>query len=328
MTMTPIAPCPHAHVLTLPVRLRPGAAVLCRPGNELQVGISDDSSVIVVLPKDIAAWDITALLRNLDGIRPVNVVMKKLPALRKQQQSVIEVLAHLAAEQLLQLPQSLVDQDELVHPVTFRSTPVSAGTMHSARNVWVIGSGAIYRSMKSPLASRGCQVTSVKDLPLSVSAIDFFSELARQSIHPPMVILSDYIVHDPLVTRALSELGIPHICIYNRDNRTIIGPTVIPSLTACTRCLDLYRTDQDPAWPQLAAQLLFRTTDAPAVSVQAAISVVLNEIDALRKGTPLLTTDATFEVSVPEGIYRRRNWDRHVRCFCHNGALSTRHQVF
>src|SRR5258708_24971775 len=58
----------------------------------------------------------------------------------------------------------------------------------------------------------------------------------------------------------------------------VVGPLVIPGRTACLRCLDLFRTDRDPAWPLILAQLAGRppspvACDAPlaaAVAAQAA----------------------------------------------------------
>jgi bacteriocin biosynthesis cyclodehydratase domain-containing protein len=46
----------------------------------------------------------------------------------------------------------------------------------------------------------------------------------------------------------------PHLVVRLVEGRAVVGPFVVPGSTACLRCLDAYRTEQDPAWPLLVEQ--------------------------------------------------------------------------
>ncbi len=47
----------------------------------------------------------------------------------------------------------------------------------------------------------------------------------------------------------------PHLVVGVCETGGAVGPLVVPGRSACLRCLDLSRTDRDPAWPVVQAQL-------------------------------------------------------------------------
>jgi hypothetical protein len=63
---------------------------------------------------------------------------------------------------------------------------------------------------------------------------------------------------------ALVADGVPHLLAEVRDGVGVVGPLVLPGSTACLHCLDLARSDLDPAWPTLAAQLATPPRGTPA----------------------------------------------------------------
>lgn len=67
--------------------------------------------------------------------------------------------------------------------------------------------------------------------------------------------LSDNLVAEPRLVRDLQREGIAHLPVRVRDGTGLVGPLVIPGVTSCLRCADLHRSDRDPAWPAIAAQL-------------------------------------------------------------------------
>lgn len=77
-------------------------------------------------------------------------------------------------------------------------------------------------------------------------------DLARA--RPALAVLTDAWVSDPVRTAPLLRHDVAHLPIVVDDGVTI-GPTVVPGSSACTRCLELARTDADPAWPAVATQL-------------------------------------------------------------------------
>jgi len=126
----------------------------------------------------------------------------------------------------------------------------------------------------------------------------------------------------PLELRAsLMREQVPHLAASADEAIGIVGPLVIPGRTACLRCMDLTRTDRDPAWPLILAQLAGRATDplacdaplAAAVAAQAAAQV-LAFID--RAAAAEAVTNGTLELFLPGWQWRRRTWPRHADCAC------------
>jgi bacteriocin biosynthesis cyclodehydratase domain-containing protein len=114
---------------------------------------------------------------------------------------------------------------------------------------------------------------------------------------------------------------VAHLAISASEAIGVVGPLVIPGRTACLRCLDLARSDRDPAWPLILAQLSGRRPDslscdaplATAVAAQAAFQA-LAVID--RAGLADAAANGTLELVLPGWQWRRRTWLPHPRCSC------------
>jgi len=126
----------------------------------------------------------------------------------------------------------------------------------------------------------------------------------------------------PMELRArLMREQIPHLAASADEAIGIVGPLVIPGRTACLRCMDLTRTDRDPAWPLILAQLAGRAPDplacdaplAAAVAAQAAAQG-LAFID--RAAVADAVTNGTLELVLPGWQWRRRTWMPHQDCSC------------
>ena len=61
----------------------------------------------------------------------------------------------------------------------------------------------------------------------------------------------------------LLNAGRPHLAVVAGADRASAGPLVVPGGSACLRCLELHRTDRDPSWPAVAAQLAGGDTGRP-----------------------------------------------------------------
>jgi hypothetical protein len=127
--------------------------------------------------------------------------------------------------------------------------------------------------------------------------------------------------HPPELRAGLMRERIPHLAASADEAIGVVGPLVIPGRTACLRCMDLTRTDRDPAWPLILAQLAGRGPDplacdaplAAAVAAQAAAQV-LAFTD--RPTAARAVTDGTLELVLPGWQWRRKTWPRHRDCSC------------
>jgi hypothetical protein len=73
----------------------------------------------------------------------------------------------------------------------------------------------------------------------------------------------------------LTVRALPHLFIEVYEDRAALGPLVLPGRTACVGCRDLARTDHDPQWPLVLAQL-----GAPARGVRPACDGTLAALAA------------------------------------------------
>lgn len=127
---------------------------------------------------------------------------------------------------------------------------------------------------------------------------------------------------DPLEVHPLLRDGTPHLLAVVRERVGVVGPFVVPGVSACLRCLDLHRTDRDPRWPFVAAQLGTDGTGdagtgacAAAVAGATAAIAVLQVLGWLDTGALPATASATLEVD-ESGQVRRRAWSVHPGCGC------------
>jgi len=143
---------------------------------------------------------------------------------------------------------------------------------------------------------------------------------------PDLVVLTAR--HVPELQAELMRDQVPHLVVSASEAIGIVGPLVMPGRTACLRCLDLFRTDHDPAWPLILAQLAGRppgplSCDAPlaaAVAAQAT-SQALAFIDT--SPSAVAVTNGTLELVLPGWQWRRRTWPPHPECSCGSQTRAT-----
>ena len=177
----------------------------------------------------------------------------------------------------------------------------------SAMTVQLRGSGLVAASLTDLLTRSGLAVRRSEP------------PRTRRSSDPDLLVL----VGRQLPDRTAELLGkpVPHLGVYADEAIGVVGPFVQPGGTACLRCIDLARTERDPAWPLILAQLTDRAADpsacdpvlATSVAAQAAAQVIAF---ADRSVAPAATANGTLELVLPSWQWRRRTWLPHPACTC------------
>lgn len=108
---------------------------------------------------------------------------------------------------------------------------------------------------------------------------------------------------------------IPHLPVVIGDGGVTVGPLVEPGSGPCLYCVQLIRTDDDPAWPAIATQLWNRP--APELSgvavVEAAGFVARRVLERLNGGPG---GAVSWRLAAPTGEVSLRGWMPHAMCRC------------
>ncbi|AUG79580.1 hypothetical protein CFP65_4861 [Kitasatospora sp. MMS16-BH015] len=123
-------------------------------------------------------------------------------------------------------------------------------------------------------------------------------------------------------SQQLMRAGVPHLYVGVLEHLGVVGPLVVPGVSACGSCATLTRRDEDDCWPRLLAQLLpgapggprspaCDTTLATALAGLAALHVTLH-LD----GVPPPSVDGWCEISAADGMTRRLRLRPHPECGC------------
>lgn len=113
----------------------------------------------------------------------------------------------------------------------------------------------------------------------------------------------------------------PHLPVLVTRSRLVVGPLVLPGLSACANCLERHRLDADPDWRTVATATA--PVLPPALAAQSAAVLatgqVLDLVDAQRRPA---TVGATLEQLSGSIHVRRRVWPMHAECRCRDVAAA------
>lgn len=127
--------------------------------------------------------------------------------------------------------------------------------------------------------------------------------------------------HVPEAARArLLASNQPHLPVLLREQDSTVGPLVIPGETACLDCLDRHRTDGDPQWPSVLAQLADGSPSPAGEESALALATaglaclqVLLYLDAVHRPA---AWSAVLHLRSADGISFRRSCEPHPDCWC------------
>jgi bacteriocin biosynthesis cyclodehydratase domain-containing protein len=144
------------------------------------------------------------------------------------------------------------------------------------------------------------------------------------AVHPDLAIVTGH--QAPELPLRLTKDRVPHLAASASEAIGVVGPLVLPGRTACLRCLDYTRADNDPAWPLILAQLARRQPD-PAACDAALVAAVAAQAAAQAlafiDNAPLAdaVANGTLELVLPAWQWRRRTWRPHVGCACGSSTV-------
>lgn len=281
--------------------LRPGLQVLRRDVHTVQLGL--DWPGVCTLRGTTA---LTAVLEAVDGFRDCSgVVLAAAHAgiSPTDAQSALEVLIDCGA---------LVDQATVWrrddHEAAWASLWLLAGPFRAADDVVrarsrhraeVRGRGAVADAVRSVLGLSGVAAAPPGGADLVVLASD--CEPDRELAHEVM------------------REGAPHVWVYTREVVGVIGPFVVPGRSGCLRCVDLARSELDPAWPTLLACAAAHPPTAPACDPLLATLIgawAAQEVAVWASGLRPQTWGGVIELPQGFGGVSAETFEMHPGCGC------------
>lgn len=135
---------------------------------------------------------------------------------------------------------------------------------------------------------------------------------------PDAVVLVGSGALDPAGYDPWLALDVPHLAVLVRECDAAVGPLVRAGRGCCLRCVELYRTDRDPEWPRVAAQVATGWTGwcDPVVGEQVAALAAAEVLGLLDGRDEPLSTGRTLEVGPGRPVPVVRAWPAHARCGC------------
>ncbi|KAE8762090.1 ThiF family adenylyltransferase, partial [Georgenia thermotolerans] len=322
------------------MRLRPGLSVLWRGAGETQVGVDPRCSVLLrdltpaeqrVLEALVRAPTEADLLRlgRSAGVAP---------------ERVRELIARLEAAQVLDpraRPAWPLAEPRPEEAYWSRLRPDGdGGAVLEARaraSVGVVGLDRLGLTLAMGLADAGIGTVLLEDgAAVQESDVGPYHPRAvggrraeqavghLRSVHPhvrtsappgarpDVVVVVATAVADPVRLATLRRAAITHLPVVVGDVEVTVGPLVVPGQGPCTRCVDLHRTDADPAWPAVATQLL-TAAPAPTEATLATLGAALaaQQVLAAVDGRAVAVAGATLTVDALGPLPALRGWSAH-----------------
>ena len=189
--------------------------------------------------------------------------------------------------------------------------------------VWLSDPGNVRLHQATPggvrPADEGQSLAAATARTITAAAPEVDTTALPMGERPDLVVLAQDSPIDDERREALHARGCAHMPLRLGAGFGVVGPLVIPGLTACLRCTDLHRLDRDPAWTSLAVQLAVARRSTTACEVALATTITgLAALQALSflDGEEPATIDGTLELHLPSWRVRRRSWPAHPDCPC------------
>ncbi|MGC5256417.1 hypothetical protein ACPXCG_08675 [Gordonia sp. DT218] len=274
--------------------VRPGTPVLVRPGNRVHVGSDPHRSLIIELSSPVRADAVATLVRDLSRPRSRGEMLRRARSIGLTAADLATIVGRLTA--------------------AGQAIATDNGRSSSTLRIRLHGRGPLSDLLAASLTEVGM--------------------VPRRSTRRPhdtvdgwdanLVVLTDFLVHDPAVVNALIAARIPHLQVRVRDGVGVIGPLVLPGLSSCLRCADHHRTTMEPDWPLLAAQMVRQPGYASAGTIRSTAALTHEQIEqlagALWAGTSTTSTPQLFNRALEFHADPARlavvEWPPHPLCDC------------
>ncbi len=316
--------------------------LLWRDATSIQIGTDPRWAVILAELSPPAA---RALVKVPSGAS-ARAIRQSLSEERVEPDEIEAVLGHLRAAHLLVEPSGLIpaDPDARAWALLEASGDAVALFRREHSRVRIVGLGRLGASLAHVLTLSGVGTLELEG-GREVEGVDVgFGGLRHRDlgeshevalaralhdlrpttrIRPPaarapdLTVLVAYGSADPLRHVPLRDAGVAHLPVVINEASVTIGPLVTSRPGPCLTCMDLHRSDADPRWPTVAAQLVARPPGVEEAAVAlVGGAVAAGQVLAHLDGRPNPLRDTVLDVALPSLMPRTQHWPAHPQCGC------------
>jgi hypothetical protein len=138
-----------------------------------------------------------------------------------------------------------------------------------------------------------------------------------------VVCVDSFAVH-PDTAASLAHTGGPHLAVLTQQEASTVGPFVLPGSTACLECLDRFRTESDPSYPDFVAAWHSGRAPAPgaggaddeAAGAQAAAGLAARQVLLYLDGIIRPAAWSSVLHLRPDGSVASEYLEPHPACGC------------
>jgi hypothetical protein len=301
-------------------RLVPYAPVIQRSSDEVQVGVHPDTALV------FRGAGFGALLALLDGTQPISAVRRTARAAGLTTPQLTWALDALNAAGLLTDRSASPYRDALA-PLRLRLIGAGSVGNQIARVLVASGLGTLYVYDSEPpdlalYPAAGVLTSQAEALRSAFAEADttvgILSHWSKPDATPVdlTIVAWDRPELDRVITDHLLRSDQPHLVVRSWGNGVSVGPLVLAGRTSCLRCADLARSEADPHWPVVLAQLSRLRIESPPALISWAASIAAAQALAFLHEELPESAGATLELSWPDLVTRLRRWSAHPRCGC------------
>jgi len=175
---------------------------------------------------------------------------------------------------------------------------------------------AVTPALDVPTASVPSSIAVLGDSPLArtiAGLLDASGLLGVPDDASLVVLVADWVV-SPADHFAWLNRDIVHVPVVVTERAVTVGPFVEPGVGPCLYCVQLARTDLDPAWPAIATQLWGRAPrELGRVERAEVAALVVRRLQARIAEGP---ADAESWRIATDGEISATKWERHPDCRC------------
>ncbi|MCL1839227.1 MAG: TOMM precursor leader peptide-binding protein [Propionibacteriaceae bacterium] len=178
---------------------------------------------------------------------------------------------------------------------------LQAGSLQVKQNVEIVGGQGLAALIQTALASNEVNAELTHELHRESGLV----VIAQETFEPDRSLLAKLVYQKR-----------PHLIVRAEPGRARVGPLVVPGITSCLNCHDLFLGTNDDAWPYLLAQLCRLVGKPEPYLCNWVAATTALQVHAFINDTEPDGLGRVLEVNIKDHALRELTLAAHPECPC------------